>query len=88
VDEALEGEPNGVDEADAVTDERVAQLQAQQIVLDRGGTVLDGMEQRGIHAGEARAHLGVAPVALALIAGDAWSLRGLPTSTVATCSVR
>ena len=35
-----------------------------------GGTVLDGMEQRGIHAGEAGEHLGIAPVALALGAGD------------------
>ena len=39
-------------------------------MLGLGGTVLDGMEQRGIHAGEAGKHLGIAPVALTLMAGD------------------
>ena len=68
--ETLEGEPDGVDEAHAGADEGVAQLQAQEIVLGLGGTVLDGMEQRGIHAGEAGEHLGIAAVALAFGAGD------------------
>jgi hypothetical protein len=45
-------------------------LQAQQIVLRLGRTVLDGMEQRGIHAGQPGEHLGIAPVALAFVAGD------------------
>ena len=68
--QALEGEPDGVDEADAGAGEGVAQLQAQQIVLRLGGTMLDGMEQRGVHAGEAGEHLSITPVALALVAGD------------------
>jgi len=42
-----------------------------------GGTMLNGMEQRGIHAGEAGEHLGVAPVALALVAGDGVELAGI-----------
>jgi transposase len=39
-----------------------------------GGTVLDGIEQRRIHAGEAGEHLGVAPVTFAFVAGDSVKL--------------
>jgi len=67
---ALEGEADGVDEADAGAHEGIAQLQAQQIVLRLGRAVLDGMQQRRVHAGEAGEHLGIAAVALAFGAGD------------------
>ena len=68
--ETLQGEPDRIDEAHAGADERIAQLQAQEIVLGLSGTVLDGMEQRGIHAGETGKHLGIAAVAFAFGAGD------------------
>jgi hypothetical protein len=67
---ALEGEADGVDEVDAGANQGVAQLEAQEIMLGLGGTMLDGMEQRGIHTGQPGEHLGVAPVALAFGAGD------------------
>jgi len=51
--------------------------------------VLDGMEQRGIHAGQPGEHPGVAPVALAFVTRDGVeALRGLATRTCAPNSVR
>ncbi len=67
---ALEGEADGVDEVDAGADEGVAKFEAEQIMLGLGGTVLDGMQQRGINTGQSGEHLGVASVALAFVAGD------------------
>jgi hypothetical protein len=68
--QALEREADGVDQVDAGAHQGVAQLQPQQILLGLGGAVFNGMEQRSIRAGQPGEHLGVAPVALALIAGD------------------
>ncbi len=75
--EALEREAHGVDEVDAGAHEAVAQLQAQQIELGLGGTVLERMEQGHVRAGQAGEHHGIAPVALAFVAGDGVELAGI-----------
>ena len=46
-------------------------------MLGLGGAVLNGMEQRGIHAGETGEHLGITPVALAFATGDGVKLAGI-----------
>ena len=75
--QALEGEAHGVDQSDPGADERVAQLDAQQVVLRLGGAVLEGMQQGDICAGEAGEHGGIAPVALPLMAGDGVEFAGI-----------
>jgi hypothetical protein len=77
VAEAFEGEADGVDEVDAGAHQAVAQLQAQQIVLGLGGTVLERMEQGHVRAGQAGQHHRIAAVALALVAGDGVELAGI-----------
>ncbi len=68
--EALEGEAHGVDEVDAGADEGITEFEAKQIMLGLGGAMLDGMEQGRINPRQPGEHLGVAPVALAFVAGD------------------
>ena len=68
--QALEGEAHGVDEVDAGADEGITEFEAKQIMLGLGGAMLDGMEQGRINPRQPGEHLGVAPVALAFVAGD------------------
>jgi hypothetical protein len=75
--QALEGEPDGVDEVDAGAHEGVAELEAEQIVPGLGGAVFNRMEQGHVRAGEAGEHHGIAAVALALVAGDGVQLAGI-----------
>ena len=63
-------------------------LRPEQIVLGLGGAVLDGVEQRGIHTGQPRQHLGVPLVALAFGARDGVELARVGDQTVAPSSVQ